>query len=272
MEKSNGLLKVGIIGLGFVGTALHNLFKEGDGKDYKLCLYSLEKNNYPEEKERAKNTDIAFVCVGTPMKKDKTCDLTAIEDVLSWIEADVIVIKSTVPPGTTEELSKKYNKKIVHNPEFLTERNASQDMKNATRTVLGGPKDYCIPVCRLYQKVYDHSMHYVFTTSRTSELVKYVTNAFFTVKVAFVNQIFDICNKMDVDYDELREVWLLEPRVNRSHTLITEERGYGGHCFPKDLNALIHTSESKDIDVTLLKEVWNYNCKIRGEFNGKEYE
>lgn len=271
MEKNNRLQRVGIIGLGFVGSALYDLLDAGDGKDYKICPYSLSAFNSLEEKEAAKNSDIAFVCVGTPMKEDKICDLSQLEEVLGWCEAKVIVIKSTIPPGTTETLASKFNKRLVHNPEFLTERNASEDMRTVKRTVLGGDKKDSMEVCRLYQKVYDHSMQYVFCTSRVSEMVKYVTNAYFTVKVAFINQIFDICQGLSIDYDELKEIWLLEPRMTRSHTLVTEDRGYGGHCFPKDLNALIKASEDIGVDVTLLKEVWNYNCKIRKEFKGREY-
>lgn len=266
------MTNVAIIGLGFVGKALLELFKPNDGKDYKLCPYSLSEYNSEQEKLDASNADIAFVCVGTPMKEDKTCDLSQIEAVMEWLHSPIVVIKSTVPVGTTRDLQAKYpDAAFVHNPEFLTEKNAVNDVINATRTVLGGRSDAVSQVCKLYQKVYEANMIYYMTDSNTSEMIKYVINSYLAVKVAYFNQIYDICNALYISYDAVREGVLLEPRITRSHTQITEARGFGGHCLPKDLNALIDGVDGK-VDVEFLKSIWNYNCKIRKEFNKKEYD
>lgn len=261
-------VKVGIIGHGFVGGALHELLKP-----LKPVIYDKFQEQYMYHKAGINACDIAFVCVPTPMKDDKTCDLSAINEVLLWCHAKIVVIKSTVPVGTTARLSKQFSRRIVHNPEFLREVSAAEDMKHANRTILGGDKRDCLEVCKMYQKVYDHNMQYVFTTSDMSEFVKYATNSFFATKVAFCNELYDICNVFGLDYDEFREYWLLEPRVGRHHTQITEQRGYGGTCLPKDLNALIKAAEDQGYGkkASLLKAVWNANCQVRKEFQGMEY-
>lgn len=266
------MINVAIIGLGFVGKAMHELFKQYDGQGYVVNPYSLSEYNSQEEKDKAAVSNIAFICVGTPMKADKTCDLSQIYSVMEWVKSPIVVIKSTTPVGTVAKLQEKYpNTKFVHNPEFLTEKNAVSDVINATRTVLGGPKDAVTEVCRLYQKVYDANMVYYLTDSNTSEMIKYTINSFLAVKVAYFNQIYDICNALGLSYEEVREGVLFEPRITRSHTTITDVRGFGGHCLPKDLNALIETTDGK-CDVEFLKDIWDYNCKIRKEFNGKQYD
>lgn len=263
------MIKVGVIGRGFVGNALYKLLETNEGKDFELLSYT--RGDDDVKKENIKDVDIAFVCVGTPMKEDKTCDLSQIEDVLSWLRAEIVVIKSTVPPNTCKNLKERYGIRVVHNPEFLTEKYAFEDMRDAVRTVLGGDKQDVQKVCKLYQTIYSSDMKYFFTDTTTSELIKYTINNFLSVKVAFFNQTYDICNYFGINYDELKEGVLLDPRITRSHTNITEQRGFGGHCFPKDLNATINSVDGK-VDVQMLKEIWNYNCKIREEFKDKKYE
>lgn len=260
-------MKIGIIGhTGFVGGSLLALLKQA----YNIYAYS--RSDQVSTKEQMSACDVVFICVPTPMKEDKTCDLTALEEVIEWCDAKILVIKSTVPPGTTQELRAKTGKRIIHNPEFLREQTAVTDMFNANRTILGGDKKDCVTVSRLYQKVYNHDMVYIFTTSTMSEFIKYATNIFFATKVALCNEYYNFCELFGLDYDEFREYWLLEPRIGRHHTLITEERGYSGTCLPKDLNALIKAVADKGYDSKLLKEVWNFNTRTRAEFKGREYK
>jgi len=255
--------KIALVGLGFVGGSLYELFKPLNPVRYSLNEGSQEEVN---------KCDVAFISVPTPMNDDKTCDTSIIEEVFSWIKCPLLVIKSTVPPGTCKKLAEKYpDKKIVHNPEFLREQTAIKDLFEANRTVLGGNKEDCLEVARIYQKVYNHDMIYVYTDSTTSELVKYATNAYLATKVIFCNELYEICKAFGIDYDILKEIWLLEPRITRTHTIITEERGFGGHCFPKDLNALIEYTQKNHYNPMLLKQVWDSNCRLRSEFAGREY-
>lgn len=258
--------KISVLGQGFVGGTLTKFFEKLNPVAYDPF------KGFKATHDDVNATDIAFVCVGTPMKEDKTCDTSQIEEVFSWLKVPIAVIKSTVPPGTCKRLQTKYpDIKIVHNPEFLREQTALDDMKNVNRTVLGGNKDVCLEVARVYQQIYNHDMIYVYTDTNTSELVKYATNAYLATKVTFCNELANVCNVYGVDYDILKEIWLLEPRITRTHTIISEEKGFGGHCFPKDLNALIEYTEREGYNPKFLKSVWDSNCKFRKEFNGKEY-
>ncbi len=257
---------IGIVGYGFVGKAMHHIFPEAIIYDKYLDTHSLNQ-------DKVKKCDIVFVCVPTDMRDNGEANLEAIEETFQWLvnPHTIIVIKSTVPPGTTDYLKEQYNtNKVIFNPEFLAERSWKKDVENENRIVLGGPKEYCRAVTRAYQTIYDHSVSYLYTDAKTAELVKYVNNAFFATKVAFSNQVFDICNALDVDYDELREIWLHEQRITRSHTQITKLRGFGGYCLPKDLAALVKTAQASGYDPALLRAVFNYNCKVRKEFKNKE--
>lgn len=255
---------IGICGKGFVGNALYELLKPLDPIVY-------DKFKKIGNEEDLKKCKVIFLCLPTPYDWDKEqYDLSAIEETLPKYDPDVYVIKSTTAIGDCDLLSKKYGKKIIHNPEFLREQTAIEDIKNANRTVLGGDQYLCTEVQRIYQRVYDSDMIYVFTDSRTSELIKLATNAYLSSKVIFCNTLKNICCMSNINYDVFKEAWLLEPRVGRSHTQVTEEGGFGGHCFPKDLNALISRSRDFGYDPKILVSVWNENCKIRKEFNGKE--
>ncbi len=260
--------EVAIVGHGFVGNALHEVLNKG----YVVAVYDKFK---PElgTMEAVNSCKVAFLCVPTPMRDNKTCDLSAIKDVFGWLRTPIVVIKSTVPVGTTAQLDSEYEPgTVIHNPEFLRERSAVEDMLNANRVILGGDKKASRQVAKVYRRVYDEDVQYVFTDSKTSELIKYATNSYFATKVAFFNEIYDIAGSLGVDYDQLREYLLLEPRVGRHHTQVTEERGFGGTCLPKDINALIHTAAQVGYDSKLLKAVWDENCRVRDEFSGKEYE
>jgi UDPglucose 6-dehydrogenase len=259
---------IGICGIGFVGGALKTLLE----KKYKIFAYDPYKPNSCK-KEDINSCEIVFLCVPTPFSWEKMdYDYSAIDDCLSWIEKDkLIVIKSTVQPGTCKKMSEKYGHKIVFNPEFLREVSAVEDMLNADRTVLGGNIDDCQKICNIYKAVYPFEMLYAFTTWEIAELTKIATNTFLASKVSFCNEIKDLCDNMKISYDAFREVWLLDKRIGRSHTQVTEKGGFSGHCFPKDLNALITKMLNCKIEPTLHNAIWETNRKYRKEFSGDEY-
>ena len=223
---------VGIVGCGHVGGAMRELFSDAIVYDKYLGIGSEEEIN---------KCDVAFVCVPTPMGADGRCDESCVDEVLSWVNTDVIVIRSTVPIGYTKEKAEQLNKRIVFQPEYYgeTHNHPLADLKKRTWIVLGGEIEDTSMVAKEYKKVYTAEIQIIKTDSATAEMAKYMENTYLATKVIFCNEMFDIAQAYGIDYDELREVWLMDPRINRSHTFVYEDdRGYGGSCFPKDMNAL----------------------------------
>ena len=158
-----------------------------------------------------------------------------------------IVIKSTIPPGTTEKWNKKYESlNIVFNPEFLTEANAVSDYENQTRIILGGVRPATTELKQIFSKVFPKA-HIIKTDSTHAEMVKYLTNTFLSVKVSFANEIYQVCDKLNIDYDKVVEYATLDDRLGKSHWNVPGpdgDFGFGGHCFPKDLNALLYLTQN----------------------------
>ena len=265
--------KVGIIGNGFVGNAVYqNVRDKAETK-----VYDVDRNRSLNTFEEVLQQEYIFVCVPTPMKKDGSCDLSILEKLfedisnkdLELFEERTFIIKSTVPIGTTKKLVEKYPLLwIVHNPEFLTARNAVNDLANADRTVIGGDSLLTSRVARLYwgYVYWGEEPEIIQTTSDESEAIKYFSNVFLAYKVAYFNKVYDVCEKLGMDYKNLRKGITTDPRIGESHTQvpgIDNDRGFGGTCFPKDLNSLINQMESHDINADMFKEIWKYNESIR---------
>ena len=268
-------MKIGIIGQGFVGTAV----REGLKQHYDIHTYDLkEKCTCESILELVDESDVIFVCVPTPMKKDGSCDISIVEGVIDEIEdvdisGKIVVIKSTVPPGTTERLNKKYkNISVVFNPEFLTEANFIEDFKNQDRIIIGGPRPTSTRVRQLFYKAFPNA-HIIKTSSTIAEMVKYTTNCFLSTKVSFANEMKQICDKIDVDYDKVIEYATYDERLGKSHWSVPGpdgHYGFGGSCFPKDINALISLSDDLGVWLHTLMGVWHTNCDVRPEEDWKE--
>jgi len=266
-------LTVGIIGNGFVGNAVYQNVRD----KVETKIYDVDKNRSLNTFDEVLQQELIFVCVPTPMKVDGSCDLSILEKLfedisnkdLDFQEEHTFIIKSTVPIGTTKKLKEKYPLLwIVHNPEFLTARNAIKDLANADRTVIGGDPLITSRVARLYWGyVYfgeDHNI--IQCSSDESEAIKYFSNTFLAYKVAYFNKVYDVCEKLGMEYKNVCKGITTDPRIGESHTQvpgIDNDRGFGGTCFPKDLNSLIHQMESHDINADMLTEVWLYNESIR---------
>ena len=266
---------VGIIGNGFVGNAVYQNVRD----KVETKIYDVDKNRSLNTFEEVLEQEYIFVCVPTPMKVDGSCDLSILEKLFEDISEKnedplgkerTFIIKSTVPIGTTKKLVEKYPLLwIVHNPEFLTARNAVSDLAKADRTVIGGDPNLTSRVAQLYWGyVYwgQDDLNIIQTTSDESEAIKYFSNTFLAYKVAYFNKVYDVCEKLGMDYKNLRKGITTDPRIGESHTQvpgIDNDRGFGGTCFPKDLNSLIHQMESHDINADMLTEVWLYNESIR---------
>tara|TARA_R100000234_G_scaffold10953_1_gene6184 strand:+ start:9958 stop:10800 length:843 start_codon:yes stop_codon:yes gene_type:complete len=262
---------VGIVGQGFVGTAI----REGLCHLFQIETYDKFKKeastSYSVE-ELCTKTKIIFVCLPTPMKKDGTCDLSLIQNTIEKIDKvsnkHVAVIKSTVPPGTTKKLNKMCNDlQVVFNPEFLTEANYIDDFKNQNRIIIGGPRPASTIVKNLYRKAFQQTP-IVKTGSDTAEMVKYFTNCFLAMKVSFANEIKQVCDAHRIDFDKVVEYALYDQRIGNTHLSVPGpdgKNGFGGSCFPKDLNALIQFALASEIDPKVLSAIWNKNLEVRPE-------
>jgi len=266
---------VGIIGQGFVGKAL----KAGFEKHYEVDTFDLDESKRDVDyiEDIIDRNDIIFVCVPTPMKRDGSCDTSIVESVV--IELDnlalvrqcsnrVIVIKSTIPPGTTERLNKICKHvQIIFNPEFLTEANYIDDFRNQNRIILGGPRPGITKVKRFYSKIFPTTT-IVKTGSTIAEMVKYMTNTFLATKVSFANEIKMLCDELKIDYDKVVEYATYDERLGKSHWDVPGpdgKLGFGGSCFPKDLNALIDLCYEKSVKANTLFGAWETNTEVRPE-------
>lgn len=195
-------------------------------------------------------TGVYFVCLPTPMYDDGEADLRIVEETLKTLASipgkRIAVVKSTVPPGSTEKWNAQFEKtglKVIFNPEFLTEANALNDFKNQNRIILGGPRPEINDVKRVYQTAFP-KVKIIKTSSTTAEMVKYVTNCFLATKVSFANEMAQVCERLDdkgfnIDYDKVIEYAQYDERLGNSHWSVpgpvpTHDgryvRGFGGHC------------------------------------------
>ena len=263
--------KIGIIGNGFVGSAIvHGFILHSD--DILIYDNDTRKSTHSFE-EVVDKSDIIFVCVPTPMFESGECDTSIIEKTIEdmtiskSISQKVIVIKSTVVPGTVEKLAQRYPKlNFVFNPEFLTERKARLDFINAARIVLGSNKqDALDKVESLYKNRFPHT-RIIKTDFGTAQLIKYMANCFFATKVSFMNEMFQICEALGGDWNAAVEGFITDGRIGNSHIDVPGhdgDFGYGGKCFPKDINAMIKRSEDLGIDPKMLKASWEKNKEVR---------
>jgi len=260
-------MNVCIIGGGMVGSAMQHIFPDA-------LVYDIDTKKKTAGKDKInKECDVSFICVPTNGTEDGSFDYKALEDTIKWINTPIIVIKSTIQPGTTERLISKYHKNIVFNPEFLREQNRFQDVENESRILIGTIDKSTFEALRdLYLTVYDHDkVDILQIPPKMAEYVKLVNNSYFASKVTFCNEIKRIIENDNIDYEDFRRIWLLEPRIGKNHTLVTKEGGFGGYCLPKDIRALIDIANN--YDAKFLKNIWDRNCENRPfEFKDKEYK
>ena len=262
-------MRIGIIGQGYVGTAI----KVGFEPHYTVETY----DKYDGMKSTVQLTDmvetckVIFVCVPTPMNTDGTCHTDIVESVVKQIDDRVdlanipkptVVIKSTVPPGTTDRLHRKYKGvDVIFNPEFLTEMNFIEDFKNQSRIILGGVRRGTSLLRQVYSKVFPHAT-IVKTNAKYAETVKYFINCFLGTKVSFANEMKMLCDEIDIDYDKVVEYATYDERLGKSHWAVPGpdgELGFGGHCLPKDISAIVNGYG----DMELLQAVLKVNDRVR---------
>ena len=242
---------IGIIGKGFVGGALGELLS----KKHEVFYYDKFKEcNNPKVLDCC---DPIFICVPTPQNKTGEVDISIVEEAVSMAPDTNLVIKSTVPPGTTDRLAKKYNKNISFNPEFLRQYHANKDMENPQKLIVTNPE-----LAEIYKGLIDCPI--IITNNKTAEMMKYANNIMLAGQIGIANELYHICNDFGVNYDDVKECGSADPRIGNSHLGINHGgyRGYGGKCFPKDIRALIQFAEKNGMDLKIHKITERINNEL----------
>lgn len=267
-------MKLGIVGYGVVGRALAQVFRyEAGNPDLVVYDKFIRGMNSSSRRAAIQKCDLVFVAVPTPEGPDGSCDMSAIREVVSWIQPPMCV-KSTVPPGTVDRLAAETGKTICFSPEYVGETlwHPLKGIASHGFIIVGGERSACKLVIRAYQHYLGPIPRYYMTNAKTAELCKYMENAFLATKVSFVNQFYDLAQGFGVDYEELREIWLADERIGRSHTIVTSERGYRGRCLPKDMASIIHAAKEVG-GAPFLEAVDRFNdgvCRKADEANARK--
>ena len=278
MKKQNKKINIGIVGFGFVGSAVAFGFSPQTGCDFtNIRIYDKdEKKSKDTLSDVSSLSDIIFLSVPTPAKiEDGSIDLKILDSVLLDINNNtngnnpIVLIRSTVIPGTSRKFQSKYkNIKIVFNPEFLTERSAKLDFINQARVVLGGNEKDTQYVAELFLKRFGMHLPVIQTNFETAELIKYMCNCFFATKVSFMNEMYRISQKIGVNWEDAVDGFQSDGRIGKSHLTVPgfdNKLGYGGSCFPKDVQAMISFSKNLGVTANTVQASWKTNLEVRPE-------
>ncbi len=263
-------MQVGVIGLGHVGRNVQRRLS-----DLGVDVVGYERTSgdpYPDEE--LEKCSFVVVCVGTPGLPDGTPDLADVNEAVKRVPCDHVLLRSTVPPGTTDSLAARIGKSICFSPEYFGESAFSKDRWDQWASdqlfqVLGGSADVTRWFAEQLTAIYGPQTRMFQCSAIEAEIVKYMENSYFAVKVTFVNEFFELCEKFGADWYTVREAWLLDPRVERDHTAVfPESRGYGGRCLPKDVDAILHAAAERRLAMPLLNATQRANEQYRGRSDG----
>lgn len=250
-------MEIGIIGNGFVGNSLFQLFSQKfQVKIYDICS---DKSNCTFDE--LIDLEFIFLCLPTP-SKNKKCDISLIQNAIVKLKKlnfqGTIVIKSTVPPGTTEKMTCIYNN-ILFNPEFLREKHALFDTLNPERIFIGG--NNADKLKEIYVLFFSPDIIFTEEIPTNFEMVKYMSNTFLATKVALANEFFNLSKNLELEYNTLKSYLVLDSRINSSHLNVPGDSGklgYGGNCFIKDTEAFIQTYSKQKVPCPILKSITKY--------------
>lgn len=273
---------IGIIGRGFVGSAVEFGFSPQTGcYDVSVKIYDKDPSKSVNTLEETVNdSDIIFLSVPTPSNEDGSINLDILESALTDVDRvntrtdNIVLIRSTVVPGTTKQFQAKFPKlNLVFNPEFLTEKSAKFDFINQARVVLGGQYEHTSKVADLYKQRFGHTQTVIQTDWQTAELIKYMNNCYFAMKVSFLNEMKLVADACQANWADAKEGFVRDGRVGHSHMNVPGhdgKLGFGGSCFPKDIQAMIAFGEYLGISMNTLKGAWATNLYVRPEQDWKE--
>lgn len=248
--------KVAIVGYGHVGKAMSRIFPDA-------AIYDKFQ---PQHDDRAAvmGADLALVCVPTDALSTGRADISIVTEAVKWLDSRFICIKSTVPPGTTDYLRAITDKHIVFSPEYEGETPWQRALVDWPYVIAGGSRADANAVLAAFQERLGPQLTYVATDARTAELVKYMENAWLALQVTFAGEMYDIAKAVGADYNQVRELWALDPRVSKWHTLVFEgNRGFAGKCLPKDLAAITFAARVEGFTPTLLEAIQTINARVR---------
>ena len=277
--------KIGVVGNGFVGGAVKFGFSPQVGCDAEVRVYDKNpiKSTHTLE-ETVNESDFIFLSVPTPANEDGSINLDILTDALNDIDGvsekdNYILIRSTVVPGTTWALQEKFPKlNLLFNPEFLTERSANFDFINQGRFIIGSGDSYKSALgSELFSKLirdrFGDCVAILETTYETAEMIKYMNNCFFATKVSFMNEMYQIAEKCKVNWEQAVDGFVADGRIGHSHLNVPGHDGkfgFGGSCFPKDVQALRNFAEDIGVNPSVLAAVWRKNLEVRPEQDWKD--
>lgn len=257
-------MKIGIIGMGHVGTTMRELLH----RHADLVTYDLtDTDPYPHD--ALAECEFAIVCVNTPPDAAGGCDISNVVDAIKQLPTRRILLKSTVAPGTTDYLADVTGRTICFSPEYVGESTYHHPFWTDSAAavpfvIVGGPPDARRFFIDALLPVLGPSKVYFQCTAVEAEVIKYMENTYFATKVTFVNEFFEICRALGADWHAVREGWLLDPRVEPMHTAVfPADRGYAGRCLPKDVAAIIRAATSAGYHPDFLAEVQRSNARMR---------
>ena len=243
-------MNITIAGYGFVGKAHREVLK--DKHDITVVDPAWPEYNKPIPQD----TDAVIDCVSTQRRADGSCEMTNVYEVVERCPDVPILIKSTISLEGWQMLKDTFpNAMLNFSPEFLRAATAVDDLSTADYMLIGGNS------INFWNKVFDVAIEICDVEALI--IAKYARNSFLALKVAYFNQLYDLCKALDVDYEAVKQYTAMDTRIGDSHTSITAERGFGGHCFPKDIDALIRTAQRDNVELSILKEAVEYNKSIR---------
>lgn len=276
----SSLYKVGIIGLGFVGGSI---LKSFEIKKINVTGYDKFKDGGINTFDDVKDANVVFLALPTLYSEElQEYDKSALHEICAELRdaafKGIVVIKSTVEPGTTEIFAKLYNLSLVHNPEFLTARTAFIDFHNQSHIVLGKTSvstDAQIDQLEAFYRVHWTDAEYSRGTSTETETMKIACNTFYAVKVQFFNELYFIAQKDGSDYVTVRNMMLKNKWINPMHTDVPGPDGqfsYGGACLPKDSSALMHHMRRNQSINGVVKGCVEERNEMRKDENGDKKE
>jgi UDPglucose 6-dehydrogenase len=279
--------KIGVVGNGFVGGAVKFGFSPQTGCYAEVRVYDINPSKSTHTIEETVNkSDFIFLSVPTPANKNGSINTDILRKALSDIEnahngekENSILIRSTVVPGTTWSLQESFpNLNLLFNPEFLTERSANFDFINQSRFIIGSSgqphnEEKSNQLTELFKQRFGHSIAVLQTSYETAEMIKYMNNCFFATKVSFMNEMYQIAEKANVNWEDAVSGFVNDGRIGHSHLGVPGHDGkfgFGGSCFPKDIQAMIDFGETNGVDMKVLKGAWGKNLEVRPEEDWKE--
>lgn len=279
---------VGFVGNGYVGQAVESFFK----KECTTFIYDKAKPELNTLDDVVRESNVIFIAVPTPMQEDGKCYTGIVESVIGDIKTTakrlvrnlnsfVIVVKSTVFPGFTEEMQEKhFDMRLVFSPEFLTEKSSIKDFENQNRIIIGGDEEDALVVFKHFEgvmpeRVANDKVLLVQCNPTVAEMVKLYANGILATKILFSNEVYLTCQKLGIEYEEVRALACLDKRIGPGHTLVPGhdgDLGFGGHCFPKDLENLRHVMHEVGIPEKVISAVIERNKEIRTDKDWEKME